>query len=155
MKTILTVHGQRLQTAMMRKLKRWPERIEERQWAILLINFESVTVLCIKLFTRNAIQKYSREMGAKINDWKPEKSSGIVQLATGLISKGGWGIFKMYCNRRWKLGSPFWTWNYTAKHALETPFFSKEEEDVPGPTIGGVRFGTHKGLYLNVTGERW
>jgi len=39
------------------------------------------------------------------------------------------------------------------KHELEAPFFSKDEE-VQGPTIGGVCFGTQKGLYLNITGQK-
>jgi len=38
-----------------------------------------------------------------------------------------------------------------ADHALEAPFFSKDE-GVQDPTTSGVWFGTQKGLYLNITG---
>jgi len=142
MKTILEVHGQRLQTEMLKKLKSWPERIEEWQWAILLINLESATVLCIKVFTMKVIQKISRVVGAKkLNDWTPEITSRVMQQATGLISKGRWGIFKKCSNRR----------SIVAKHALEAPFFSKDAE-VQYPTTGGVCSGTQKWLYLNITG---
>lgn len=133
------------------------ENVEELIWADrrvtvdliadkLEISHSSVHTIIHK----NLQFKNLHQMDAKsINEWTQEKSRGGVHLATGMVSKGRWESFKAYSNRRWKVGSPFWTWEYTAKHKLEASFFSNDK--VQGSSHAYTALGLGRAYTWNIT----